>query len=143
MGFAEDIKKKTEKVKSEINESVNGIAKELFESIVDKTPVETGRFKNNWYVGTNNISTESNESSMDSSGSASYSRINSLSNDKTFLGKDGYVSLSTSVVGYNNQYGDYVFYPYLIEYYGWSKKKRPEGMVRVSLVEIATKYKAI
>lgn len=143
MSFADSIKKNTEKIKSEINESVNTMAKELFELVIDRTPVETGRLRSNWYVGLNSISYDSNESLADPSGNPSYARLSVLDNSKVFLSKDGLISLSTSVVGWNAHIKDYSFYAYWIENFGWSKNKAPTGMVKISLLDIANKYKII
>lgn len=142
MDFAQQVKKSTEKVKSQINDSLVSMAKELFEEVVDKTPVLTGRLINNWYTAYGSISLEANPNSYSSTGVDSLARIAAISNSKEFYGKDGSISLSNSVTDAGDALGTQVFYAQAIEHYGWSKKQ-PAGMARVSLSKIAAKYKFI
>ena len=144
MDFAESIAKSIAKIENQVNESITEIAAELFTTVVDKTPVDSGRMKNNWYVAFNSYSDERNDDSKDKSGSASLTRIAKIKTSNTFFKKDGFVSLSNSSRGWmpSQNYPDGFFYPYLVEYIGW-KHKPPYRTMAISLMEINAKYKII
>ena len=144
MDFTESIAKSIAKIENQVNESITEIATELFTKVVDKTPVDSGRMKNNWYVAFNSYSDESNNESKHPSGSASLTRIAKIKTSNMFLNKDGFVSLSNSSRGNppSKNYPEGFFYPYLVEYIGW-KHKPPYRTMAISLMEINAKYKII
>lgn len=140
MGFADSVKKTSDKMQGQVNDRALQIATEMFTMVVTKTPVgmssTRGQLINNWYVGQGiGAFNLSYSQSFNTSGANSYSQIATLRDSKEFIGKDGAVSFTNSV-------------PYALraEYIGWplprwSGRVQPYGMVRNSLTAIAATYK--
>lgn len=134
------------RVKQEVNEKCYKITRELFLSVVVKTPspVNPGKYAeghlvNQWYPREGGFSEEQNDS-VSRNGSASRARIVAL-RGTAFLGKNGWVTLSNNLD-----------YAYRAEYLGWpapewSGKSGSDGaggpyrMVALALQEIAARYK--
>lgn len=112
-----DINKFLQKVNSNQTEVLQKVALDLFTQIVLKSPVRTGRFRNNWYPAIGTISGEMNISAMDPAGSASLSRIQSVVSQ---FGPNKVIYMSNNL-------------PYANKLeYGYSRQA-PVGMVRVSI----------
>lgn len=113
--FSDSIKRNINKALVETNSKILAIAEDTFTKAVSFSPVQPsaeyakGQFVNSWYVGINSVSSEVT-TSLDSSGSESLARIAALRSTLTFLGKDGFVSLSNSLP-----------YAARVEYLGWPK----------------------
>lgn len=134
--FSDSIKAFRDKAKVEVNAKVNEIAVELFDEIVKGTPVDKGVLKNNWYVGYGKVyNTTYSENSASKDGMASLSRISALKTDKTFLGKDGRVSLTNSTpYGFRAEYAGW-------PYPQWTGRVGPYAMIAKAFITVVPKYK--
>lgn len=89
--------------------------------LIFKSPVDKGRFINNWMVGNGAIDTTTNENTTEKNAAI---LKNSLEiNSIKINGQTIYITNSLP-------------YAYRLEYEGWSKVKAPAGMVRVTLAEL-------
>lgn len=94
---------------------------EISDRLVMKSPVDKGRFINNWMVGNGAIDTTTNENTTEKNAAI---LKNSLEiNSIKINGQTIYITNSLP-------------YAYRLEYEGWSKVKTPAGMVRVTLAEL-------
>ncbi len=73
MGFAEDLNKLCERAKEKAELVVRKTALELQSQMVERSPVDTGRFKNNWQCGIGVVNTGAGEG-PDKSGMGSIGR---------------------------------------------------------------------
>lgn len=106
--------KRIEKAKGKFELFVTKLAVDIDARLVQKSPVDTGRFKANWVVGNgfvNNTTTESLQAASNEP------LINSIK-------VNGQTIYLTNSLPYANR----------LEY-GWSKQA-PKGMVRTTLVEL-------
>jgi len=138
--FAESVKRNIQRVLTEVDTKCTLIAKDLFTTVVDKSPTKPGanyaqgHFINNWYTGINSYSQETS-SATSYEGMASRQRIGSLPSG-VFFGKDGFVSFSNSLPYVRN-----------VEYDGWMPSENPRWSGKVgpyapvgkSLVQVAAK----
>jgi hypothetical protein len=124
--FSVDLSKAIKDVEGDIEVMIRKITLGLFNSIVLKTPVDTGHLAYNWQAGVDTP------------------KVNELPGtdpDKTKVLSDGKANIdkwklkNTSIWITNN-----VAYAEKIEYYG-SPVKAPQGMVRVSLREFDSIFK--
>lgn len=128
MTFEADISRFIKKAGSNAETAVRKIGIELFRKVILKTPVDKGRLVGNWFVSLNVPSTEYSENALDPSRSRAQ--------------RDG----TAQIIRY--KIGDRAIYltnntPYAmrIETTGYSKVKAPQGMARISVMEIASKYR--
>lgn len=105
---------------------VRASALELGKGVVEKSPVDTGRFKGNWQYGAGRINA-STASAPDSSGTAALSRI--------AVGVAGFVPGQTIYITNSLPYAQRLEY-------GWSQQAS-QGMVRLTVAEFASKIAAI
>lgn len=98
---------------------VRGTLYGLTNRIVKRSPVDTGRFRNNWQASVNTINTATTES-VDRSGSGAINKARGTIN-RLEMGSTFYLS--------NN-----LPYAQRLEY-GWSKQA-PSGMLRISVAEL-------
>ena len=140
-GFADSVLSNASKMLAKVDVQCNAIARDLFLSIVDKTPspanpgeYATGHLVNQWYPEVDDFSEELS-GDTDENGAASRSRIYALNKLFTFLGKDGTLTLTNNLP-----------YAYRAEALGWptqdgwSGRQGPYRMVALSLQAIAAKY---
>lgn len=125
MSFTADISRFIGKTEKSAEQAVRKISFELLNKVILKSPVDTGRFRANWYVSVNYVSKEVS-SSVDKSGADSIRR-GSLGINAYKLG-DAAIYLSNNLP-----------YAYRLEM-GYSKQA-PSGMARLSVMEIASKYR--
>jgi hypothetical protein len=114
--FALDVSKWVEKAKGRADGVVRKVAFDMGAQIVDKSPVDTGRFRGNWFMGVDvrpSVSTED----TDKTGEKTTARMKLLG-PQIFAGSVVYVA--------NN-----LAYSMKLET-GYSKKA-PQGMVRVTV----------
>lgn len=141
MGFSDSVRKTSEKMKNQINNTATEIAKDLFETAVFLTPVsdpnqkKRGELKNNWHIGIGiGVRQKSYSTIFNILGTESIQQISTIKNSKEFLGKDGEVSI-TNIVNYG----------FRAEYAGWPaprwKNSHPYAMMRNSLTLVSSKYK--
>jgi hypothetical protein len=129
--FADSVKLNCDKKIEEVSKKVESITRELFQLVVNSTPVLDGYLINSWHTakGMGEYSWAM-ERSPDSFGSGSKADIDSLLATKPFYATDNIVSMTNNLP-----------YAYRIEYLGWSKFKAPTGMVRISLQQVAARHK--
>jgi hypothetical protein len=132
MSFSADISRfigKTEKI---VERSIRRICMDLFVKVVEKSPVDKGRFRGNWFLTINTPSNQGGTGFIDKGkfrdppDTANYSRADSASK--------GYKIGDAAIYLTNN-----LPYAYRLET-GYSKQA-PSGMARLSVMEIASKYK--
>lgn len=124
MSFTLDVKAFCEKAKKNPEIVMRQVSIKLFRAIILASPVDTGRFRNNWFAAAG--STPSPETT-------------------TYAGKEGAAAIArmTKVVGESRGYGwteltltNNLPYAQRLEY-GWSKQA-PVGMVRVNIARFNT-----
>lgn len=117
MGFAENLNKLCERAGQKAELVVRKAALELQSQMIERSPVDTGRFKGNWQVGigTLNAATDSPE---DKGGQGAMGRA-TVALEGWKPGETIYLSNSLP-------------YARRLEYEGWSKQA-PGGMVRLAV----------
>lgn len=118
--FALDLSKQIEKAKGKTELAVKKTMIELFNRVIQKSPVDTGRFRANWNcsIGSPNLSTSE---STDPSGSVASARASATVVSYTLNGQSVFL---TNSLPYAERLEN-----------GWSKQA-PNGMVRLSVVEV-------
>lgn len=143
--FADSLKANIKEVQQEVNDKITNVAAELFIDVIQGTPsawnsdgreapYADGLLVNQWYLGENKISDELT-SAIDLYGSASLNRAASATKLKTFVKKDGYLSLTNNVS-----------YAINAEVKGWPAKENPKwknappyAMVEKALITMKVK----
>lgn len=123
--FSADLKRFAEATKRNLNDAVRGVVLELGTRIVQRSPVDTGRFRGNWQIaaGGPDIRTDEpfDKQALGSRPSAgTFSRWQAEVQAAT-MGSTFYITNSLP-------------YARRLEYEGWSSQA-PSGMVRVTVVE--------
>jgi hypothetical protein len=114
--FSLDVSKWVDKAKGRADVVVRRVTFDMGAQIVNKSPVDTGRFRGNWFMGVDVRPTVST-ADMDKDGSKTVARMQSLS-PQIFAGKVVYVT--------NNL-------PYAMRLETGYSKQAPVGMVRVTV----------
>jgi hypothetical protein len=122
--FRLDITRIIKKAKGRLDIVPRKITLELFSRVILRSPVDTGRFRNNWVMATGSYSTETTEAT-DKSGGKAIGIVASKINSMKFDGQKIYLTNSL---------------PYAIELERGSSKQAPQGMVRLTALEIVSKY---
>ena len=124
MTFALDLSKAIEKVQDKSAVAVKKITIELFTRVIEKSPVDTGRFRANWNCSINSPDKTTTDDTEDSArGDPSVQKMQKEVLSYSF--KDQSVYLCNSL-------------PYAARLEdGWSHTQAPNGMVRLSVIEIA------
>lgn len=125
MSFEADITRFIGKTEKSAEQAVRKITLELLNKVVMKSPVDTGRFRANWYTSINFASKEVS-ASVDRTGTSSINRGNQILAHYKF--GDAAIYFSNSLP-----------YAYRLET-GYSKQA-PNGMARLSVMEIAGQYR--
>jgi hypothetical protein len=124
MSFSLSLKRLTEKTGDKADLVVKKVILDVFSSLVQKSPVDTGRFRGNWQIGIGSINGDT-ESPEDKPGNASISRaaikINGLSTKRIT-----YISNSL---------------PYAQRLENGYSDQAPVGMVRLTLIETRIKLR--
>lgn len=120
MTFALDLSKAIEKAKDNAELAVRKITIELFSNVILKSPVDTGRFRANWNCSIGSPDKSTSEAT-DKEGAGSIGRVRSEVTKYTLDGRSIYLANSLP-------------YAERLEN-GWSNQA-PQGMVRLSIVEI-------
>lgn len=125
MTFEADISRFIGKTEKSIETGVRKISLELLSKVILKSPVDTGRFRGNWYASINYASSEVS-ASVDKTGTASINR--------------GGLTIN------NYRIGDLAIYmtnnlPYAYRLETGYSQQAPSGMARLSVMEIASKYR--
>ncbi|GAB2472149.1 hypothetical protein GCM10027082_24580 [Comamonas humi] len=124
MGFAEDLNALCKKAGDKAEMVVRRAALELGGEMVDRSPVDTGRFKNNWVT-----STGAPDSSRSADADKAGARARAMLNEKVAGWKPG----QTIWILNNLPYAERLEY-------GWSKQA-PGGMVRLTVQNYAEAVK--
>lgn len=120
--FLSDIAKWIEKSKKAQDMYVQKTILEIDKRLIQKSPVDTGRFKNNWNISDGFINPSTTESTAPNiTQSKSAASVFSIK-------ANGQTVFITNALPY----------AYRIEYEGWSKIKAPAGVVRITIAEMAT-----
>lgn len=118
--FALDLSKAIEKAKGQTEAVIKKAAFSVFQSVIQKSPVDTGRFRANWNLSVGNPDLSTSEAT-DKTGSASIGKV--ASGIAQYKLADGSIFLTNNL-------------PYAMRLEnGWSQKQAPNGMVRLSIVE--------
>ena len=125
MSFADDLKKFAKATNRTITDTLVGTVQELAVRVVQRSPVDTGRFRGNWQVGDGGPDTRT-DSDFDKQplGSAPSGGSFARWNDQLEGVLPGTVIYITNSLPYARR----------LEYEGYSKQA-PSGMVRVTLTE--------
>lgn len=117
MGFATDLKALCDAAKEHAGTVVRKVALDLGSQMIDRSPVDTGRFKSNWMTEIG-VNTGATTTAADKSGSASKAM------------------LASAIAGWEPGKAIWITnnlpYAYRLEYKGWSKQA-PGGMVRLAV----------
>lgn len=125
--FTLDLSRIISKAQGETELIVKKVMLEAFSSVINMTPVDTGRARGNWVVSQGSYSTGYNTDSFDKSGSQALAKA-ATGVTAAKIG-DSSIYLTNSL-------------PYIQKLeYGYSKQAA-EGMVRVTLSRIAARYGA-
>jgi hypothetical protein len=118
--FAAQIAEFCAKAKGNADLVVRKVALEMFSRVIQKSPVDEGRFKSSWVVAINSIPTD-DPGTIDKSGAPSFARVNAAV---------AQLSAGTIITMCSN-----LSYSRRLEY-GWSKQA-PSGVVRITVVEFS------
>jgi hypothetical protein len=118
--FALNLAKQIEAANDKVESIVKVTMIELFNRVIQKSPVDTGRFRANWNcsIGSPDLSTSQ---AIDPSGSGAISKATSTVVSYTLNGQSVFL---TNNLPYADRLEN-----------GWSKQA-PNGMVRLSMMEI-------
>ena len=119
--FALDLRKFAKKAGDNAEKVVRAVALDVTYSVVDMSPVDTGRFKNNWNVNVSSIDRMTRDTT-DASGAASKARADSALLSFT-IGQNIYISNSL---------------PYAQRLEDGYSGQAPAGMVKVTLTKYQT-----
>ena len=115
-----------EQAKDNQKQLVRMVPLQLTASMVGRSPVDTGRFKNNWFAGIGHINSTTT-TDTDSSGQGSINRVNTTVGE--FVpGQRIYITNSL---------------PYAIPLEHGHSKQAPQGMVMITVNEFVSKVEAL
>lgn len=117
MSLASDLRRFAQKSNKKMETVIKSSLIRVGSSIVVKSPVDTGRFKNNWLCAYGTVDTSVTQA-VDASGAQAIGRLTE---------KAAGVSVGEAFYFTNS-----LPYAYRIEYEGWSQLA-PAGMVRISV----------
>lgn len=123
--FSADLKRFAEATKRNLNDTVRGVVLELGTRIVQRSPVDTGRFRGNWQIAAGGPDIRTNEP-------FDKQALGSPPSAGTFSRWQAEVQAAT--IGSTFYITNSLPYARRLEYEGWSSKA-PSGMVRVTVVE--------
>lgn len=121
--FELQIAKFVEKAKGNCDLVVRKVALEMFKRVIQKSPVDTGRFKSNWQAAIGSIPGGTITPEVDKKGYYNFGPAVAAVNAKALQAKAGDVIYLVNNVHYARR----------LEY-GWSMQA-PNGMVRLSISE--------
>ena len=123
--FSADLKKFAEATKRNLNDTVRGVVLELGTRIVQRSPVDTGKFRGNWQLTVGGPDIRTNEP-------FDKQALGSAPSAGTFDRWKGEIGAAT--IGSTFYITNSLPYARKLEYEGWSSQA-PAGMVRVTVVE--------
>lgn len=124
MSFTVDLSRLVETAKGKTDLVVKKVMLETFSKVIYKSAVDTGRFRANWIVG---YSSPDRTTSLDTdkSGAGTIGRITSEITGAKLDGKSIYLTNSL---------------PYSLRLENGYSQQSPQGMVKITLMEISAKY---
>lgn len=124
MSFTVDLSRLVETAKGKTDLVVKKVMLETFSKVIYKSPVRSGRFRANWIIG---YSSPDRTTSLntDKSGTGTIGQIASEITGAKLDGKSIY--LTNSLV-------------YSLSLENGNSKQSPQGMVKITLMEISAKY---
>ena len=123
--FSADLKKFAEATKRNLNDTVRGVVLELGTRIVQRSPVDTGKFRGNWQLTVGGPDIRTNEP-------FDKQELGSSPSAGTFDRWKGEIGAAT--IGSTFYITNSLPYARRLEYEGWSQQA-PAGMVRVTVAE--------
>lgn len=128
MSFADDLKKFAKATNRTMADVLDGVVLEVATRMVQKSPVDTGKFRGNWQIGVRGPDTRV-DSDFDKQALGSAPSANSFARwqDQIEGENVGAIIYITNSLPYARR----------LEYEGYSKQA-PAGMVRVTLAEYAS-----
>ena len=129
MSFTVDLSRLIDKAKGKTDLVVKKVMIEAFKGCVSKSPVDTGRFRGNWTVGFGNANRSTSEKldttkRGDKSG-PTCDKLEYLIDGAKLDGKSIYLTNSL---------------PYSLRLENGYSQQSPQGMVKITLMEISAKY---
>jgi hypothetical protein len=118
MSFTVSLKKLTDKAGAQADNLVKKIAIDVVSSVVNKSPVDTGRFRGNWQLGVGAVDGEINSPESKSGADSINRATNELAGFKS--GKTIFISNSL---------------PYAQRLENGYSSQAPQGMVRLTVIE--------
>jgi len=122
--FRANIKRRVERAKEKAPIYMQKFITTLDAKIIQKTPVDKGNLRWNWFIGVGGINYTTEENASGTANDA-MARNNAVINTTKYNGQSIFISNSLP-------------YAYRIEYEGWSHTKAPAGMMRLSIEEMRT-----
>ena len=123
--FQADLRRFAEATKRNLNDTVRAVVLELGTRIVQRSPVDTGRFRGNWQIAAGGPDIRTNEP-------FDKQALGSAPSATTFDRWKGEVNAAT--IGSTFYITNSLPYARKLEYEGWSQQA-PSGMVRVTVTE--------
>ena len=123
--FAADLRKFAQATERNLNDTVRQVVLELGTRIVQRSPVDTGRFRGNWQIAAGGPDVRTNEP-------FDKQALGSQPSATTFDRWKGEVNAAT--IGSTLYITNSLPYAARLEYEGWSQQA-PAGMVRVTVTE--------
>lgn len=135
MSFSKDLKKYADKTNLSMEEAVISVCSQVSKSVIEKTPVDTGRAKANWIatIGTMNTKTVN---TVDKSGKNSIAKANAIA--KKAAGNIFYLTNNLPYIR-KLEYGSYSKGP-KTNNKGFSLQA-PNGMVRITIQSLKAQLK--
>lgn len=124
MSFSADISRFISKTEKSIETGVRKISLELFSKVILKSPVDTGRFRANWYASIN-MPSSMVTTMVDKTGTDSIRKAGSVA--QSYKIGDAAIYLTNNL-------------PYAHRLETGYSGQAPQGMARLSVMEIASKY---
>ena len=125
--FALDLSKAIEAAKENAGLVIKKATFELFRSVIEKSPVDTGRFRANWNVAVGSPDLSTNKETDDSPrGEPSVQNMQKVVLNSKFIDQSIFL---TNSLPYANRLEE-----------GWSEQQAPNGMVRISIAEFNANF---
>jgi hypothetical protein len=125
--FALDLSKAIDAAKENADLVIKKATFELFRSVIEKSPVDTGRFRANWNVAVGSPDLSTNKETDDSPrGEPSVQNMQKVVLNSKFIDQSIFL---TNSLPYANRLEE-----------GWSEQQAPNGMVRISIAEFNANF---
>lgn len=134
--FVADISAWVAKAKGSLDQIVRGVAIDLGKSVIERTPVDTGRAKGSWRISANAPDT----STMSEAEASALDGEPKTDARKAAGNREGMKNIDEGAGKIKGDIPRSIFITNALPYikrleYGWSVKQAPEGMVRITAAE--------